>query len=132
VTDIVERLRKPLLCEETLEQVLDPIAKLYRAGDTGSLPRDIFESFTDDLDCERAEAAALIASQARRIAELEGALNWVEPAMHAVTCYEADYGEKLPEDHQIGKIDDSRNSASFRLYVGHIRRMHATLKGETP
>lgn len=69
--DIVERMRKPLLCEETLEKVLDPIAKLYRAGDTGSLPRDIFESFIDDLDCERAEAAALIASQARRIEELE-------------------------------------------------------------
>lgn len=73
------------------------------------------------------EATALIASQAARIRELEEGLVWAEPAMYALTSYEKDRGEPLPADHQIGKIDDSRNSASFRLYVGHIRRMASLL-----
>lgn len=77
-----------------------------------------------------AEQDATISALRKRVEELEGALDWVEPAMHALTSYEKDYGEPLPEDRQIGKIDDSRNSASFRLYVGHIRRMHAALRAK--
>ena len=76
------------------------------------------------------EAADTITALRARVAELEGAMNWVEPAMHALTSYEKDRGEPLSHDHQIGKIEDSRNSASFRFYVGHIRRMHAALRAK--
>lgn len=81
----------------------------------------VMDPETDEL------ATATISALRKRVEELEGALNWVEPAMHALTSYEKDCGEPLPEDRQIGKIDDSRNSASFRLYVGHIRRIDAAL-----
>lgn len=52
-------------------------------------------------------------------------LAWVTAAMGALASYEADYGESLPDDHELGRIDDSRGSPSFRIRVGHIRQLAA-------
>lgn len=64
------------------------------------------------------------------IARLKGALAPFDLAALTLEAYEHDYGEPLPEDHEIGRVEESRGSASFRIRVGHLRRAHAELKGE--
>lgn len=54
------------------------------------------------------------------------AVTWIGAAMDALRGYEADYGEPLPDDYELGCIEDSRASPSFRIRVGHIRRLAAT------
>lgn len=55
-------------------------------------------------------------------------LAWVTAAMEALEAYEADYGERLPDDHELGRIDESRGSPSFRIRVGHIRTISRVLR----
>ena len=55
--------------------------------------------------------------------ELREAASFATAAMAALVAYEADCGEPLPDDHELGRIEDSRGSASFRIRVGHIRRL---------
>lgn len=50
---------------------------------------------------------------------------WVIAALLSLEAYEADLGERLPDDHELGRIDDSRGSPSFRIRVGHIRSLAA-------
>jgi hypothetical protein len=46
---------------------------------------------------------------------------WVQAADLALKSYEADYGEPLEDMHELGRIEESRGSSSFRIRVGHIR-----------
>lgn len=86
---------------------------------------------TEMLDAARAEIIRLTA----RVAELEGdaaefrsAAMWTKHAAEALDGYEADYGEPLPLIHEIGRIPDSRKTASFRIYPNHIRGLADLLK----
>ena len=56
------------------------------------------------------------------------ALEPFEYAANALTAYERDYGEPLPDNHEIGRIDESRETSSFRIRVGHIRALAAALR----
>ena len=48
---------------------------------------------------------------------------WIKPMVAALEGYEADYGGPLDDMHELGRIDDSRSSPSFRIRVGHIRAL---------
>lgn len=72
-----------------------------------------------DAACEAVKAADAL------IAELLAAARFAKDAMEALDGYEADYGEPLDEMHEIGRIPESRATPSFRLRVGHIRRLVA-------
>lgn len=48
-------------------------------------------------------------------------------ARSALDAFEADIGEALPDNHELGRIDDSRGSPSFRIRVGHIRMLAAAI-----
>jgi len=52
---------------------------------------------------------------------------WVRPMMEALHGYEADYGGPLDDMHELGRIDESRESPSFRIRAGHIRDIAAAL-----
>ncbi len=85
------------------------------------------------------EVAALIA-EARREAEemtdgLVKASAWVSVAAEVLAGYNRDLGVDLPDTTEIGRIDESRDTPSFRITVGHIRILAAAiraLKEETP
>lgn len=80
----------------------------------------------EDRVCEGREKGA----NARLIAaapELLDAVGFARAALEALKGYEADCGEPLPDDHELGRIDDSRHSPSFRIRVGNIRRLAAAL-----
>ena len=49
--------------------------------------------------------------------------HWVKTALVTLAAYEDDYGEKLPDLHEIGRIDESRRSPSFRFTVEHLRSL---------
>lgn len=66
---------------------------------------------------------ATIAAKDAEIAKLREAAAFAKAALEALKGYEADYGEPLPDDHELGRIEDSRSSPSFRIRVGHIRRL---------
>lgn len=51
----------------------------------------------------------------------------IEAAMNTLEAYELDYGERLDDQHELGRIDESRNSPSFRIRVGHIRTLAAEI-----
>lgn len=58
---------------------------------------------------------------------------WIKAAMVALTALEADWGEPIADDYEIGRIDDSRGSPSFRIRAGHIRQLasiHAPASAE--
>jgi hypothetical protein len=78
----------------------------------------------DDEAYEIQKANARLAAAAP---DLVAAATFAKAALEALVAYEADYGEQLPDDYEIGRIDDSRNSASFRIRVGHIRRLAAAI-----
>lgn len=59
--------------------------------------------------------------------DLLDAVGFARAALEALKGYEADCGEALPDDHELGRIEDSRHSPSFRIRVGHIRRLAAAL-----
>ena len=85
------------------------------------------------------EVAALIA-ESRREAEamtdgLVKASAWVSVAAEVLAGYNRDLGVDLPDTTEIGRIDESRDTPSFRITVGHIRILAAAiraLKEETP
>jgi hypothetical protein len=49
-------------------------------------------------------------------------------ALATLEAYEADYGEPLPQMHELGRIEESRGSPSFRIRAGHIRQWADALK----
>ncbi len=60
------------------------------------------------------------------------ALRWARSALETLTAYEADYGESLPDSYEIGRIDESRGSPSFRFTIGHLRSLAAALEPPVP
>jgi hypothetical protein len=59
--------------------------------------------------------------------------DWIKAAAAALEALEADRGEPIPDDYEIGRVGDSRSSASFRIRAGHIRqlaRIHAPASAE--
>lgn len=65
----------------------------------------------------------------RESAELREAAGFVNPAMASLKGYERDLGDSLLDEYEIGRIEDSRHSPSFRIRVGHIRRLARALLG---
>lgn len=55
---------------------------------------------------------------------------WVKNANAALDGYEADLGGKLPDDYELGRIEDNRTTPSFRIRVGHIRGLLSPLTNE--
>lgn len=49
--------------------------------------------------------------------------SFAKSAMDAINGLEADRGEPLQDDHEIGRVEESNSSPSFRIRVGHIRRL---------
>jgi hypothetical protein len=80
----------------------------------------------DDLDEIRANARLIAAAP-----EMYEAGAFAVAALSALTAYEADFGGPLPDDHELGRIEDSRGSPSFRIRVGHIRRLAAAIARAT-
>jgi transposase-like protein len=78
MTDLVEQLKQPLDCEDTLQQ-WDQWRRWINEG-RGSLPRDAFEAFLSCADEERSEAAT-------RITELEAEVARLREALGAVACW---------------------------------------------
>lgn len=66
------------------------------------------------------------------IARDEAVATWVKAALHTLTGYERDVGEPLPDDYEIGRIEESRDAPSFRLRVGHLRQLQALLQDALP
>ncbi len=65
----------------------------------------------------------------RENAELREAAGFVKPAMDSLKGYELDLGDSLLDEYELGRIEDSRHSPSFRIRVGHIRRLARALLG---
>lgn len=63
------------------------------------------------------------------IARAVEAVKWSTPAMATLAGYERDYGEALPDDWILGRIEESRDTPSFRIRVGHLRAI-ATLAAD--
>jgi hypothetical protein len=61
------------------------------------------------------------------IGRLLSAAQFAVEALAALTAYESEYGYQLPDDHEVGRIDESCGSASFRLRAGHIRMLAAAV-----
>ena len=59
--------------------------------------------------------------------ELVEACAWVLLASKTLAGYSRDLGVELPDDTEIGRIYESRDTPSFRISVGHIRRLAAAL-----
>jgi hypothetical protein len=64
-------------------------------------------------------------------AELFAAAHFAKAASATLEDYEADTGEPLDDMHELGRIDESRGSPSFRIRVGHIRRLAAAIAKAT-
>lgn len=60
-------------------------------------------------------------------AELVEACEWVLLAAKTLAGYNRDLGVELPDTTEIGRIYESRDTPSFRISVGHIRRLSAAL-----
>lgn len=63
----------------------------------------------------------------REMAELREAAGFAKPAMVSLKGYERDLGDSLLDEYELGRIEESRQSPSFRIRVGHIRRLARTL-----
>lgn len=77
------------------------------------------EHFADRADFGAGWDAALTHARA----QAGEPVAWAKAALDTLAAYEADLGEPLPDDHEIGRIDESRDSPSFRIRVGHIRQL---------
>lgn len=64
--------------------------------------------------------------------DLLAAIAFAKAAKATLDGYERDLGEELPDDHEIGRIEESRDTPSFRIRVGHIRMMAAALDKAGP
>jgi hypothetical protein len=80
--------------------------------------------FAEQGNLQRSELRAAIAERDK----LRAALKPFRSAGAALSAYEADYGDELPADHEIGRIEESQGSPSFRIRVGHIRILAALTK----
>ena len=82
---------------------------------------------------DRAEAtAAKLAERDAENARLRDAAAWVLSAAETLTGYNRDLGVDLPDSTEIGRIYESRDTPSFRVSAGHIRRLAAALTGDKP
>ena len=52
---------------------------------------------------------------------------FAEDARETLQSYEKDYGEALPDDYELGRVEESRERPSFRIRVGHIRKLAAAI-----
>lgn len=59
------------------------------------------------------------------------ALAWIDAAIDAISGLEKEAGEPLGDDFEIGRIDDTRWSPSFRIRIGHLRQI-AALRAFSP
>lgn len=86
--------------------------------------RQVCGAYFDDevfRDWELFEAAfAAGAAHARQPGE---PVAWVKAALGALTAYEDYLGEPLPDSFDLGRIEESPGSSSFRIRVGHIRQL---------
>jgi hypothetical protein len=96
VGDIVERLRKPMDCEETL-QAWDKWRRWIKEG-RGSLPRDNFENTLSCLDEERAEAADLIQSLQSRLSISDENVERVARAICLTNPWTEDDWKQFPDE----------------------------------
>jgi hypothetical protein len=76
------------------------------------------------------DAADLIEELTAENARLRKVLAPWRTALTALESYEADYGEPLDEMHELGRIEESRSSSSFRIRVGHVRRLARAALGD--
>lgn len=89
-----------------------------------------FFEFGDDRICESETDVRSKRANAHLIAaapELSAAAHFAKAALEALEGYEADYGEPLDDMHELGRIEDSRATPSFRIRVGHIRALAAAI-----
>lgn len=89
------------------------------------------DDFGDDL-VSRLEVLSILSRSAEQAAHapsdgLREAAQWANAAMVAIRGYERDLGVPMDDECEIGRIDDSRDSPSFRIRVGHIRRIAQAL-----
>lgn len=82
------------------------------------------EEYPDMALITRQELAEYMASASAGKVE---PVAWIKSALDTLAAYETDYGEALPDDHELGRIDDSRGSPSFRIRVGHIRQLASSV-----
>lgn len=59
--------------------------------------------------------------------DMKAAIAFAQAAKAALDSYERDLGKELSDDHEIGRIPESRDTPSFRIRAGHIRMMAAAL-----
>ena len=65
------------------------------------------------------EAATAAAVERAERAEKQCA--WMDAAAKALSGYERDCGGSFDDMHELGRIEESNDSPSFRIRVGHIR-----------
>lgn len=102
----------------------------YEGRDTGASLEDLWVGYDGDCTAMERVQEALYGNRRAVSKHVEPApedgvvgVPWVKAAIEALEAYEADYGDKLPEDHELGRIEESRGSPSFRIRVGHIRSL---------
>lgn len=112
----------------TAQENEDDEIEITTATRDGMIPICRVETgFIGKIEDEQQANARLIAAAP----DLAEAAAFAKAALEALAGYEADYGEALPDDYEIGRIEDSRSSASFRLRVGHIRKLAAAIAKAT-
>ena len=90
--------------------------------------RDVVTVYGGGVGTESREANARLIASAP---DLFDAAHFAKVAQAALEAYEADLGEPLDDMHELGRIDDSRGSPSFRIRVGHVRRLSAAIARAT-
>lgn len=105
-------------------------AEQFSAVEAALNDRDIaaYEDFTDAVRQVVALARKAEALERENV-ELREAAEFVKPAMDSLKGYERDLGDTLLDEYELGRIEDSRHSPSFRIRVGHIRRLARALLG---
>jgi hypothetical protein len=140
--DLVGRLRKPYLSEETMQQ-WDRWRASILAGNTGSHPRDCFESLLDVIDQERDEAATRLKDLQKAHTQLktsrdkdgetiEGLRGEVEKADRAAQYYLNLYDKACGNPQQASSTDleDRLTAAEAKLAgaLGALRTAEAALE----
>ena len=85
------------------------------------------EDQSRSFPCVALYAAPVADREPVSVPEVVEAAGFVKAAIVSLEGYEKDCGEPLPDDHELGRIEDSRHSASFRIRVGHIRRLASAI-----
>ena len=63
--------------------------------------------------------------------DMYGAAHFAKAALATLDAYEADGGGPLDDMHELGRIHESSGMPSFRIRVGHIRRLAAAIAKAT-